>query len=290
MQKKKTNSGSRKSQRPPDRSTDRPPDKKRPFAPAKGKPRPQVQNKPVTAKEPEEDMRLNKFIAHAGICSRRKAGELIAAGLVTVNGEVAGEMGYRVQPGDVVTYKGKVVKPVTNLVYLLMNKPKNTITTSSDDKGRKTVLDIIGTKINTRVYPVGRLDRDTTGLLLLTNDGELALKLSHPSGKVAKVYHVTLDKNVAPDHLDQISQGFELDDGPVVVDAVGYVKQGKKNEVGIEIHMGKNRIVRRIFEHFGYVVEKLDRVYYAGLTKKDLPRGRFRPLTRQEVIMLKHFM
>lgn len=252
-----------------------------------------VPAKPVPKKPeplPGEEMRLNRFLAHAGICSRRKAGDYIESGMVKVNDEIIREIGHRVMPDDVVRYQDKVIRPIRHMQYILMNKPKNTITTVNDEKGRKTVLDIIKNKVNTRVFPVGRLDRDTTGLLLLTNDGEMALKLTHPSGKVNKVYHAWLDKPVSPEHIEAIATGFELDDGPFKVDAVGYVKQGAKDEVGLELHIGRNRIVRRIFEKLGYTVVKLDRVYFAGLTKKDLPRGRFRHLTPQEVIMLKHFV
>lgn len=239
--------------------------------------------------EPEE-MRLNKYVAHCGIASRRKADELIQGGLVTVNGEVVKEPGRRVMPGDKVTFKGKLVKPEEKKVYILLNKPKNYITTLKDERDRRTVIDLIGDKVKERIYPVGRLDRNTTGLLVLTNDGELAQKLSHPSHKVKKVYYVVLDKPVSEDHLQQIRKGLELEDGKALVDSVSHVEGGKPNEVGIDIHIGKNRIVRRIFEHLGYEVVRLDRMYYAGLTKKDLPRGRFRHLTKREVIMLKHFI
>ncbi|MEL6925915.1 MAG: pseudouridine synthase [Bacteroidota bacterium] len=245
--------------------------------------------KEATQEEAAAGMRLNKYIAHCGICSRRAAAEPIAEGLVTVNGEVVREIGHRVMEGDVVTFRGKVVKPETNMVYLLMNKPKDAITTVTDDRGRRTVLDLIGDKVKERIYPVGRLDRATTGLLLLTNDGDLAKKLSHPSHGVAKVYHVVLDKPVTDAHIEAIRNGLELEDGPTPVDGVSHAQGQPKNEVGIEIHIGRNRIVRRIFEHLGYRVRKLDRVYYAGLTKKDLPRGWFRHLSEQEVIMLKHF-
>ena len=175
------------------------------------------------------------------------------------------------------------------MVYYLMNKPKDTITTASDEKGRKTVMDLIKNKVKERVYPVGRLDRNTTGLLILTNDGDLALKLSHPRHRVKKIYHVVLDRTLRKPDLEKILAGVQLEDGLAEVDGIDYVDNQPKNEVGITIHIGKNRIVRRIFESLGYQVERLDRVYYAGLTKKDLPRGFVRPLTKQEVIMLKHF-
>lgn len=231
--------------------------------------------------------RLNKFVANAGICSRRKADVFIANGHVSVNDVVVKEMGYRVKEEDVVKFDGTVILVNTEFVYFLLNKPKNTITTTSDEKGRKTVMDILKNATTERIYPVGRLDRATTGLLLLTNDGQLAKKLSHPSHNIKKVYQVELDKPLAKLHFDSIKQGIKLEDGPVPVDAIHYLEES--NIIGIELHIGRNRIVRRVFEHFKYQVMKLDRVYYAGLTKKDLPRGRFRPLTEKEVIMLKHF-
>lgn len=234
-------------------------------------------------------MRLNKYVAHCGICSRRQAADYIKEGLVTVNGEKVTEPGYQVQEGDKIAFRGKLIRPEKKLVYLLLNKPKDYITTSKDERGRRTVLDLVGDKVKERIFPVGRLDRATTGLLLLTNDGELAEKLAHPSHKVQKLYHVVLDKALAAVDLDKIRNGLELEDGQALVDAVDYVQGNKKNEVGIELHIGRNRIVRRIFEHLGYEVVRLDRVYYAGLTKKDLPRGRWRHLTEKEVIMLKHF-
>ncbi len=233
-------------------------------------------------------MRLNKYIAHCGICARRQAAEYVKKGDVSVNGEVELNPGYPVQPGDVVAFQGKTVHLEVKKVYVLLNKPKNIITTSSDEKGRKTVLDIVGKDIKERIFPVGRLDRMTTGLLLLTNDGDLAKKLSHPSHKVTKFYQVNLDKNLTQKHLEDIREGLKLEDGLAEVDSVGYVG-GKRDEIGIEIHIGRNRIVRRIFEHLGYKVVKLDRTYYAGLTKKDIGRGHFRHLTKREVIMLKHF-
>jgi 23S rRNA pseudouridine2605 synthase len=234
-------------------------------------------------------MRLNKYIAHGGICSRRKAAELVKAGKVHVNGKVELNPSYMVQDTDKVQYGGKRIRPVTKMVYILMNKPKNVLTTTSDEKARKTVLDIIQPKVKERIYPIGRLDRNTTGLLLLTNDGDLARKLSHPSQGVKKRYHVVLDKVVTKEHLEQIRAGLELEDGKAIVDDIDWIRGSTGADIGIEIHIGKNRIVRRLFEHFGYVVEKLDRVYYGGLTKKDLPRGWFRELKPKEVIMLKHF-
>lgn len=233
-------------------------------------------------------MRLNKYIAHCGICARRQAAEYVKEGLVTVNGQVETNPGYLVQSKDKVAFKGQPVRLEEKKVYILMNKPKDIITTASDEKGRKTVLDLIGKKVRERIFPVGRLDRMTTGLLLLTNDGDLAKKLSHPSHKVQKVYHVTLNKPLHADDLERIRKGVELEDGRAQVDSLHYTGEGK-DEVEIGLHIGKNRIVRRIFEHLGYEIVKLDRTYYAGLTKKDIGRGHFRHLTEKEVIMLKHF-
>lgn len=234
-------------------------------------------------------MRLNKYVAHCGICSRRKADEFIQQGFVKVNDQVVKEPGHRVLDGDSVSFKGEVITPVEEKVYLLLNKPKNTITTVSDDRGRRTVMDIVAKATDVRIFPVGRLDRETTGLLLITNDGDLAKKLSHPSHKVVKVYHVTLDKPVTEIHLEQIRQGLNLTDGLAPVLSANFKTNADKNEVVIEIHIGRNRIVRRLFEHLGYNVVKLDRTYYAGLTKKNISRGRFRHLSEKEVIMLKHF-
>lgn len=251
-----------------------------------------LKRKPDTAtgrEAPSGDMRLNKYVASCGLASRRAADVLIRAGKVWINGKPVVEPGHRILPKDRITYQGKELKPETNLVYLLMNKPKDTITTSSDEKGRKTVMDIIGSKIEQRVYPVGRLDRMTTGLLLLTNDGDLAKVLSHPSSEVRKIYHVVLNKNLNPTDLQKIDQGILLDDGKAEVDGVSFIEGSPLNEVGITLHSGKNRIVRRIFEYLGYEVTKLDRVAYAGLNKKDLPRGHFRSLTPKEITLLKHF-
>jgi 23S rRNA pseudouridine2605 synthase len=237
-----------------------------------------------------EEMRLNKYLAHCGIASRRAADTLIMQGHVTVNGVIVQEMGYKVKEKDVVNFKGKPLKKVDKFVYYLLNKPRNILSTSQDEKGRKTVLDILEDKIKERVYPVGRLDRNTTGLLLLTNDGELTKKLSHPSHKVPKVYQVTLDKNLGLKDFEKIRSGVTLEDGEVKADSLHYMEDMPKREVQIEIHSGKNRVIRRIFEHLGYEVIKLDRTYYAGLTKKNLPRGRYRPLTKEEIRMLKHFV
>lgn len=246
------------------------------------KPAPSV---PSVHKEP---MRLNKYIAHCGICARRQAAEYVKEGLVTVNGQVEPNPGYLVQLTDKVAYKDQILRIEDKKVYILMNKPRDVITTASDEKGRATVLDIIGKKVKERIFPVGRLDRMTTGLLLLTNDGDLAKKLSHPSHKVQKVYLVTLNKPLHLDDLERIRKGVELEDGLALVDSLHYAAEGKM-ELEIGLHIGKNRIVRRIFEQLGYEVLKLDRTYYAGLTKKDIGRGHFRHLTEKEIILLKHF-
>jgi 23S rRNA pseudouridine2605 synthase len=258
---------------------------------------PQIENKKgfnPTAKETvdnevDTDMRLNKYLAHCGIASRRAAAELIQKGTVAVNGVVVKEIGHRVLPTDKVTYEGKPIEPVEDMVYILMNKPKDVITTVSDERGRKTVLDLVGRTVKTRIYPVGRLDRETTGLLLLTNDGDLAQKMSHPSYRIKKIYHVVLNKNLATTDWEKIKAGVELEDGKAEIDNLSLPDGGAKSEVLIELHIGKNRIVRRIFEHLGYEIEKLDRIYYGGLTKKDLPRSHYRVLKPREVIMLKHF-
>lgn len=234
-------------------------------------------------------MRLNKYVAHCGICSRRKAAELVKNGEIEINGKTQDNPAYEVQERDKIYYKGKRIMPKKGNHYILMNKPKGVITTTSDDRGRKTVIDILQHRIKDRVYPVGRLDRDTTGLLLLTDDGDLAKKLSHPSHKVKKIYHVILDRNLKPSDMDKIAMGVELEDGKAKVDKISYTIDKKYTEVGIELHSGKNRIIRRIFESLQYSVKRLDRVYYAGLTKKDLKRGWFRKLSKQEIIMLKHF-
>jgi 23S rRNA pseudouridine2605 synthase len=232
--------------------------------------------------------RLNKYIAHCGVCSRRKAAELVKGGMVKVNGKTETNPAYVVQPSDKVEYGGKILEVEEKKIYLLMNKPKNVVTTVSDERGRRTVIDLLRNKVKERVYPVGRLDKNTTGLLLLTNDGELAKKLAHPSHQVKKFYQVRLDREVSEADLEHILKGVKLDDGIAEVDSAGYVKD-RRNEIGLELHSGRNRIIRRIFEALDYEVIKLDRVYYAGLTKKDLPRGWFRHLTEREIIMLKHF-
>ncbi|UOQ66316.1 pseudouridine synthase [Hymenobacter volaticus] len=234
------------------------------------------------------EVRLNRYIANAGICSRRDADALIAAGEIKVNGQVVTEMGYKVQPTDTVQY-GKTNLNREKLVYVLLNKPKDFITTTDDPEGRRTVMELVKEASKERIFPVGRLDRNTTGLLLFTNDGEVAQKLSHPSHRNKKIYQVELSKPLTEEHLGQIAAGLELEDGKAEVDDVAVVA-GNAHFVGIEIHIGRNRIVRRIFEHLGYEVVSLDRVQYAGLTKKDLPRGKWRFLNEKEVIRLKYFM
>ena len=232
------------------------------------------------------EIRLNRYIASAGICSRRDADLLIKDGKIKVNGKVVTEMGFKVKPKDRVSYQGKTLK-AEKLVYILLNKPKDYITTTDDPKQRKTVVELVKKAGKERIVPVGRLDRNTTGLLLLTNDGDLHKKLSHPSHEVKKIYHVQLNKPITKRDYQKLRAGFDLDDGPVNLDAVEIVSQGQ-DELGVELHSGRNRIVRRIFEDLGYDVVKLDRVVYAGLTKKDLPRGKWRRLTSREVIQLKH--
>ena len=229
-----------------------------------------------------ETTRLNKYIAHAGICSRREADMHIGLGVVKVNNKVVTEMGYQVQPNDVVHFDGKRISPEKK-AYVLLNKPKGFITTTRDEKGRKTVMDLVARATKSRIVPVGRLDRPTTGLILFTNDGDLAKKLTHPSSEIKKLYHVVLDKSLSSSDLSAIRRGIELDDGFIKADQASYVHGASKREVGLELHSGKNRIVRRIFEHLGYEVVALDRVVFAGLTKKDLPRGHWRHLNQQEI-------
>lgn len=236
--------------------------------------------------DPNEPIRLNKFLANAGICSRREADEFITAGVVSVNGQVVTELGTKIKRSDEVRFHDQPVS-IERKVYVLLNKPKDCVTTSDDPQERKTVLDIVKGACKERIYPVGRLDRNTTGVLLLTNDGDLASKLTHPKFLKKKIYHVYLDKNVTKADLDQIVSGITLDDGEIHADAISYASDTDKSQVGIEIHSGKNRIVRRIFESLGYRVIKLDRVYFAGLTKKGLRRGDWRYLTEREVNMLR---
>ena len=245
----------------------------------------QIEYKDVLT-DPDEPIRLNKFLANAGICSRREADEFITAGVVSVNGEIVTELGTKVKRSDEVKFHDQPVN-IERKVYVLLNKPKDCVTTSDDPQERKTVMDFVKGACKERIYPVGRLDRNTTGVLLLTNDGDLASKLTHPKFLKKKIYHVYCDKNVTKADLDQIVQGITLDDGEIHADAISYASDTDKSQVGIEIHSGKNRIVRRIFESLGYRVVKLDRVYFAGLTKKGLRRGDWRYLTEQEVAMLR---
>ncbi len=240
----------------------------------------------VVKKNVEVDIRLNKYISNAGVCSRREADTFIKSGNVSVNGKVVTEMGYKVQLTDVVKFDGVTLNPEVKR-YVLLNKPKGYITTMDDEKDRKIVTELVKTACKERIYPVGRLDRNTTGLLLFTNDGEMAKKLTHPKSNVSKLYHVTLDKNLKLADFHKIADGFRMDDFDVVVDEISFIDGASKNEVGVRIHSGRNRIIRRIFEHFEYNVIKLDRVIFAGLTKKNLPRGIWRHLTEQEIINLK---
>ncbi|MBI5856287.1 MAG: rRNA pseudouridine synthase [Sphingobacteriales bacterium] len=254
-------------------------------------------NQPIHSSHPTSNFRpptpglmpLNKFIAHAGVAARRDAAEMVKKGLVKINGVLITEPGHKVSAKDDVRVNGKKIFLAKNLVYILLNKPKDYITTTDDPHGRKTVLDIIKHATTERVYPVGRLDRNTSGVLLFTNDGELAQKLTHPSNEVKKVYHVTLNKPLDKKDFDQILKGVNLDDGPASVDVLAYADIKDKTQIGVEIHSGRNRIVRRIFEHLGYDVKNLDRVIFAGLTKKNIERGKYRFLTEKEVRDLKHF-
>lgn len=235
----------------------------------------------------EDEIRLNKYLSNAGVCSRREADVLIQTGVVSVNGKVITELGYKIKRGDSVQYDGETINAETKR-YVLLNKPKDFITTMDDPWGRKTVMGLVYKACKERIYPVGRLDRDTTGLLLFTNDGDLAKKLTHPRYEAKKIYHVETNRPVTTEHLEQLLRGIDLEDGRIQCDKAEYVKDGKSaREVGVEIHSGKNRIVRRMFEKLGYEVVKLDRVQFAGLTKKDLPRGFYRHLTEQEVAFLK---
>lgn len=236
--------------------------------------------------DPNEPIRLNKFLANAGVCSRREADEFITAGVVSVNGEVVTELGTKIKRGDEVKFHDQLVN-IERKVYVLLNKPKDTVTTSDDPQARRTVMDLVKGACDERIYPVGRLDRNTTGVLLLTNDGDLASKLTHPKYLKKKIYHVHLDKNLTKADMEQIASGIQLDDGEIHADAISYTDEQKKNDIGIEIHSGKNRIVRRIFESLGYKVVKLDRVFFAGLTKKGLRRGEWRYLSEPEVNFLR---
>lgn len=234
----------------------------------------------------EDQVRLNKYLSNAGVCSRREADVLIQTGVVSVNGKIITELGYKIAPDDVVQYDGETINAETKR-YVLLNKPKGFITTMDDPRGRKTVMSLVKKACRERIYPVGRLDRETTGLLLFTNDGDMAKKLTHPRYQAKKIYHVELNKAVTKEDMERLLRGVDLEDGKTRVDEVEYIENGNSTEVGVEIHSGKNRIVRRLFEAMGYVVVKLDRVQFAGLTKKDLPRGYYRHLTEQEVSFLK---
>jgi 23S rRNA pseudouridine2605 synthase len=272
-----------------------PRDKKKPFQKQKdaveAKPRKYSSRYSKTIKEPPksinpDEIRLNKYLANNGICSRREADNLITAGLVTINGEVVTQLGTKVKPGDEVKFNGDRIKHEKK-VYILMNKPKDYVTTTDDPQARKTVIDLLKNSVKERVYPVGRLDRQTSGVLLLTNDGDLTTRLTHPKYNKKKIYQVTLDKNFKKQDLVEIIHGVPLEDGYIKADAIDFVDPKDKKLVGIEIHSGRNHIVRRIFEHFDYKVVKLDRVYFAGLTKKGLERGSWRHLNEQEIAMLK---
>ncbi|XOD67171.1 MAG: pseudouridine synthase [Flavobacteriales bacterium Tduv] len=231
-------------------------------------------------------IRLNRYLAHAGLASRREADELIKSGVIQVNGKVISELGHKILPTDQVKFDGRYLSPEKK-VYILLNKPKGFITTTQDEKGRKTVMNLVSKAPSCRIYPVGRLDRQTTGVLLLTNDGDLANKLTHPKNQVKKVYHVVLDKKVKSSDLEKIRKGVYLSEGKAIVDTVSYVQGSPKNELGLELHIGWNRVVRRIFETLGYEVDKLDRVSLGGFTNKNVKRGQWRTLTQKEIIFLK---
>ena len=266
---------------------------KRPQRPQKEKKsfskpgKPKQWKKVEKPEKPKEGIRLNKYLANAGVASRRAADQLIEGGAVTINGEVITRLGTRVMPGDKVQFGGQTLKQEKPR-YLLLNKPKGFLTTSDDPFNRRTVMNLVEKACPERIYPVGRLDRNTMGLLLFTNDGELAKKLMHPKFRIKKIYHVFLDKNLTKNDMLRIADGIDLEDGKIVPDSIAYVAGAvDKKQIGIELHSGKNRVVRRIFEHLGYQVIKLDRVFLAGLTKKDLPRGKWRFLTEKELNMLK---
>ncbi|HNF42301.1 MAG TPA: pseudouridine synthase [Ferruginibacter sp.] len=258
--------------------------------PVTAKPKTQTSNsKPeTTGLKPDSSMPLNKYLAHCGVCSRRDAVALIAAEKVKVNGKIVTEPGYKVQHTDEVIFNGKKLFVTKNLVYILLNKPKDYITTTDDPQGRKTVLQLIQHATAERVYPIGRLDRNTSGVLLLTNDGDLTQKLSHPSYEIKKIYEAKLDKPLVKADFDKILKGLKLEDGLIHVDSLAYADSKDKSIIGIEIHSGRNRIVRRIFEHLGYDVKGLDRVMYANLTKKNVERGKWRYLSEKEIRLLKY--
>lgn len=273
-----------------DGSTIKPFSKDRPSAKDRGDKSPVMRSRKEGAAADDGKIRLNRYIANSGICSRRKADELIAAGVVSVNGIPVSELGHKVDPQkDEIRYNGELLKREKK-IYVILNKPKDYITTTDDPQERRTVMSLVEKASRERIYPVGRLDRNTTGLLLMTNDGDLADKLSHPKNGITKIYHVELSKSLSQGDLNKIQFGLELEDGLIKPDSVSYVAGGSKREVGIQIHSGKNRIVRRIFEHLGYEVVKLDRVVYGNLTKKDLPRGRWRYLEEHELIQIKHLI
>jgi len=255
--------------------------------PADGKP--SVVKRPTITRPVAAQMPLNKYIAHSGFCSRRDAVEIVKSGKVKVNGQVVLEPGLKIVPTDEVIVNGKKAVPVKDLVYVLLNKPKDYITTTDDERNRKTVLHLIQNASKEKVYPVGRLDRNTSGVLLLTNDGELTQKLTHPSNEIKKVYAVTLDRPLTKADFDAILAGVNLEDGPASVDSLGYTDSKDKTQIGVEIHSGRNRIVRRIFEHLKYDIKALDRVIFAGLTKKNVDRGKWRFLSEKEVRDLKFF-
>jgi 23S rRNA pseudouridine2605 synthase len=256
----------------------------RPFRfPGKQKRAGKITSQPI---DNDSGIRLNRYIAASGICSRREADTLISNGEISVNGKLITELGFRVKNEDEVRYRNKKLS-AEKLVYILMNKPKDYVTTVSDPHAEKTVLDLIGDRCPERIYPVGRLDKSTTGVLLLTNDGDLAGKLTHPKYQRKKVYHVFLDRNAERKDLEKLTEGIDLDGEKVQCDLVSYADPGDKSQLGVEIHSGQNRVVRRLFEKLGYRVNKLDRVYFAGLTKKNLPRGKWRFLTDKEIAMLK---
>jgi 23S rRNA pseudouridine2605 synthase len=234
----------------------------------------------------ENEVRLNKYLSNAGVCSRREADVLIATGVVSVNNVIVTELGYKIKPGDSVKYDGESINAEIKR-YVLLNKPKGFITTMDDPMGRKTVMTLVKKACRERIYPVGRLDKETTGLLLFTNDGDLAKKLTHPKHKASKIYHVEVNKPFNADDIQRLLKGIDLEDGKTICDAAEFVKGGSNREIGVELHSGKNRIVRRLFESMGYEVVKLDRVQFSSLTKKDLPRGMYRHLTEKEVGFLK---
>jgi len=263
--------------------------KRKEVAEARNNSTPAPALKTIARKVTNEEMPLNKYLAHSGVCSRRDAAELVKTGKVKVNGELVTEPGRKVTTKDEIQFNGRKIYPTKDLVYILINKPKDFITTTDDPQNRKTVLDLIKHATKERVYPVGRLDRNTSGVLLLTNDGDLSQKLTHPSNEIKKVYAVTLDRPLEKKDFEKITEGIQLEDGLAKVDSIGYTEQHDKTQVGIEIHSGKNRIVRRIFEALRYDVRGLDRVIFAGLTKKNVDRGKWRFLSEKEVRELKYF-